>query len=614
MPRPILSFAALALILGATVGAKAAEPGGPERLPTLEEAYQIKLHQALTAAIDGGSGAGIARASQEERTALREFYDKRDGKPFWTDGGKLSAAAQSAIGAIEKAGDYALKASDYPVPPASLGAGGQAATAEQLAEAEVRLSLAALHYAHDAHVGRIETVEVGDNIDRGSTPPNPVKVLEGLGAAPDAAKFLIDYNPHHPQFDLLRKKYLELMSGQSVRESAAPVDVPAETGGLRIPGGPRLRPGDQHPQIALLRQRLGTSLPPDATPEDATSYDDVLAVAVRRFQADHNMPDDGVVDARLRHVLNATTTRTTTKAVGALTRGTDAQTAERILVNIQRWRWMREDMGDFYVLDNIPEFLTRVVDHGKVVFTEKIVSGKPDTPTPMFSQDMQYIEFHPFWAVPNSIKEKEILPKLRQGIDVMQAQNLVASYKGQPVDIYNVDWSTTDIKTFDFQQPPGKENVLGVVKFMFPNHFDVYMHDTPSKGLFNQTVRAYSHGCMRVHNPDQFAAVILGHDQGWAKADVDRAIADEQNQQVRLQTHIPVHVAYFTAWVQEDGTLATYGDWYGHDHRLVLALTGQKAELAQEVAALNAKAKFVAPDPGLQDSQPNFLSVLFGGN
>ena len=612
MARPFLALTALALIWSAGPFAFAAEPGAPERLVTAAEAYQIKLHQALSSAIDGGAGA--AHASEDVKAAVKEFYNKREGKPFWTDAGKLTPAAQSAIAAIARAGEFALKPADYPLPPATLGSGGATASAEELANAEIKLSLAALAYAHDAHVGKIAPDVVGNNIDRGSTPPSPEKVMEGLGKAEDAGKYLIGFNPHHPQFELLRKKYLEMISGKPVPENVAAADAPAEASPIRIPAGPRLHPGDQHPQVALLRQRLNSPLPPDATEGDKTSYDDVLAEAVRKFQSDHNLPDDGVVDVKLRRALNGTVTRTRIQTVGKIARGTDTQAVDRILVNLQRWRWMREDMGDFYVFDNVPEFLTRVVDHGKVIFTEKIVVGKPDTMTPTFSQDMQYVEFHPFWAVPNSIKEKEILPKLRAGYDIMQAQNLVATYRGQPVDVYNVDWSTQDIKAFDFHQPPSKENVLGVVKFMFPNHFDVYMHDTPSKGLFNQTVRAYSHGCMRVHNPDQFAAVILGHDQGWGPSDVQRAIANGQNQQVRLQTHIPVHVAYFTAWVQEDGSLSTFGDWYGHDRRLELALTGQTALLAQEVAIANAKANAVAPDPGLQDSAPNFLSLLFGGN
>ena len=610
MQRHILPLAAAAFLLGAGLATQAAEPGAPDRLPTMQEAYAIKLHQALAAAIGGGHGAG--RVNEDERGALQAFYDKRDGKPFWTDGAKLTPGAQSAISAIARAGDYALKSADYPVPAASLG-GGAPAGAEELANAEVQLSVAALRYAHDSHVGRVVPEEVGNNIDRGSTPPSPLKVLEGLAQAGDAGKYLIDFNPHHPQFELLRKKYLELKSGKPVQTAVAMPSVPDATA-LRIPAGPRLHPGDSHPQIALLRQRLGSPLPPDAAAEDATSYDDVLAVAVRKFQSDHNLPDDGIVDVRLRRLLNSTVARNISQPTAKQPPGSSPQEIDRILVNIQRWRWMREDMGDYYVFDNVPEFLTRVVDHGKVIFTEKIVVGKPDTATPTFSQDMQTIEFHPFWNVPNSIKEKEILPKLREGSDIMQVQNLQATYNGRPVDVNSIDWSTTDIKNFAFQQPPSKENVLGVVKFLFPNHFDVYMHDTPSKGLFSQTVRAYSHGCMRVQNPDQFAAVLLAHDQGWSNADVERAIANNQNQQVRLQTHIPVHVAYFTAWVQEDGSLATFGDWYGHDRRLELALTGQTALLAREVAIANAKANAVAPDPGLSDSAPNFLSLLFGGN
>ena len=610
-----------AVLLAGAVVAHAAEPGGPERLPNQQEVAQIKLHQALVAAIDNGGG-------EDERAALRDFYDGRNGQPFWTSGGGLSTAALSVIAVIDKAGDYALKASDYPVPAASLGKSGTPVPPDQLADAEIKLSLASLHFAHDAHVGRIQPEQVSNLIDRGSTPPAPKKVLEGLAKAADAGKFLVSYNPQHTQFELLRKKYLELTGGHPPQPTPDTADatqnsdlavaadgVSAADGPvIRIPRGPRLHPGDTHPQIALIRQRLGSLLPPDAQPEDNNSYDDVLVETVRKFQARNNLPDDGVIDKALRTALNATVPKTKMAAIKKPSRtdvGSNSQQVERILVNMQRWRWMREDMGDFYVFDNVPEFLTRVVDKGKVVFTEKIVSGKPDTPTPTFSQDMQTVEFHPYWNVPNSIKENEILPKLRAGSDIMQVQNLVASYNGQPVDVYSVDWNTTDIKNFAFQQPPGKENVLGVVKFVFPNHFDVYMHDTPTKTLFNQTVRAYSHGCMRVHNPDQFAAVLLAHDQGWSPADVARAIANGQNQPVRLLTRIPVHVAYFTAWVQDDGTLSTFGDWYGHDRRMALALNGKTELLAQEVAVANRKAKAAAPDPGLNDNV-DLLTLLFG--
>ena len=619
MLRLVLVSGAAALMLTAAV---AAEPGGPDRLPNQQEVYQIKLRQALSAAIDGG-GASVGRLGDDERAALQEFYAGRNGKAFWTDGGSLSLAALSAVAVIGKAGDYGLKTADYPVPSSALGKGATPATPDQIAGAEIQLSQAVLHYAHDAHVGRILPEQVSSIIDRGSTPPSPKKVFEGLAKAEDAGKYLVRFNPQHPQFELLRKKYLELTGGhapQTAADLADTADTPetaaaVDTGGVRIPKGPRLRPGDVHPQIALIRKRLGSFLPPDASPDDNNSYDDVLVETVRKFQAQNSLPDDGVIDRALRRALNdqagPKVTKASLKKAPKQEPGADSQQVERILVNMQRWRWMREDMGKFYVLDNVPEFLTRVIDNGKVIFTEKIVTGKPDTPTPTFSQDMQTIEFHPFWNVPNSIKENEILPKLQRGSDIMEVQNLRAFYNGQPVDVYNVDWSTTNIKNFQFQQPPGKENVLGVVKFLFPNHFDVYMHDTPTKKLFDQTVRAYSHGCMRVHNPDQFAAVLLGHDQGWSPADVARAIETGGNQGVRLQTPIPVHVAYFTSWVQDDGTLSTYGDWYGHDRRMALALNGKTELLAREVAIANTKAKAAAPDPGLNDNV-DLLTLLFG--
>ncbi len=607
---------ALAVGLMAISSAGAAEPGGPDRLPNQQEVFQIKFNQALSGAIDGG-GASAKSVTDVERVALKEFYADRNGKPFWIVDGKLTKSAESVIATIGSAGDYALNPADYRLPAASIGS---EPTPDQLAQTEVKLSIASLDYAHDAHVGRVLPEQVSNIIDRGSTPPSPKSVLTELAKSTDAGASLLTYHPKHPQFEKLRKIYLALKGGKApepamvaepaVDDSTASIDKTA----VIIPRGPALQPGDRHPQIAMLRERLGAALPSDASAEDQTSYDDVLAVAVRRFQVSHNLPDDGVITRDVRKALNRTVKRKTTIAkldVAAPKAEAASAALDRVTVNLQRWRWMREDMGQFYILDNVPEFLTRVVEDGKIIFTEKIVTGKTDTPTPSFSQDMQFIEFNPVWNVPNSIKTGEILPKLQRGSDVMEAQNLRAFYKGQPVDVYNVDWSSTDIKTFDFQQPPGGGNVLGVVKFMFPNRHDVYMHDTPSKTLFDKTVRTFSHGCMRVHNPQEFARILLEHDQGWGQSDIERAVAGG-NQQVRLQKPIPVHVAYFTAWVQDDGSLSTFGDWYGHDRRLALALNGKMDLLAQEVEIANRKPK-AAPDPGLQDSAPNFLQQLFGG-
>ncbi len=303
---------ALALLLAASSPSLAAEPGGPERLPSQQEVFQIKFRQALVRSIEGEVG-GVRKISPEDRKALKDFYLDRDGQPIWIDNGRLSTSAQSAIATIGAAGDYALNPADYPLPASTIGSD---ATPDQLAQTEIELSLASLDYANDAHVGRINPEQVSNNIDRGSTPPNPKKVLEELAKSPDAGAALLGYHPKHPQFELLRKKYLELKAGKTPQTAAA---VPAaeaddataslDTAAVVIPRGPALQPGDRHPQVALIRQRLGAFLAPDSSAQDQASYDDVLAVAVRKFQIANALPDDGVITRDVRRALNKTAAR-----------------------------------------------------------------------------------------------------------------------------------------------------------------------------------------------------------------------------------------------------------------------------------------------------------------
>ncbi|ODA67511.1 murein L,D-transpeptidase [Methyloligella halotolerans] len=255
-----------------------------------------------------------------------------------------------------------------------------------------------------------------------------------------------------------------------------------------------------------------------------------------------------------------------------------------ILVNMERWRWLPNYLGDYYVRVNIPEFKLRVVEDRKVIHSAKAVVGKPGTATPVFSDEMETIVFQPSWHVPNSIKTGEIRPYIRRAsggwfsaptgwdTSVIERHNLRVSYKGREVNPQSIPWDQVDVRTIAFRQPPGPDNVLGVVKFLFPNKHDVYMHDTPQRYLFNNTVRAESHGCMRIQNPDQLAAVLLGHDQNWTKGRVDSMIRTGHDSGVALKRHIPVYITYFTAWAGPDGSIKRYGDIYGHDRRMESAL------------------------------------------
>jgi murein L,D-transpeptidase YcbB/YkuD len=261
---------------------------------------------------------------------------------------------------------------------------------------------------------------------------------------------------------------------------------------------------------------------------------------------------------------------------------TNAQLERKLLANMEMWRWMPLDLGADHVINNIPEYTTRVVRGGKVVWSERIIVGKPETPTPIFSDQMELVVFKPFWNVPESIKWKELQPQLQRNPGALAKVGLRASFNGREVDPATVDWNQTDLRAFHVFQSPGASNALGQVKFLFPNKHDVYMHDTPTKPLFNNPVRAYSHGCMRVRDPLAFAEQLLGPDKGMNRAQVQQlAERGPDNNEIRLSSRLPVHVVYFTTKVEDDGTLKTFPDVYSHEQKIHLGLEG-KAHLIQQ--------------------------------
>ena len=270
----------------------------------------------------------------------------------------------------------------------------------------------------------------------------------------------------------------------------------------------------------------------------------------------------------------------------------EAPSARRLLVNMEQWRWMPESLGDFYVWVNVPEFLIRVVKGDKIVHTERVVVGKGDTQTPIFSDEMEQVIFHPFWGIPDSIKQADILPTLLRGsTKMMERYNLRIQSGGKDIEPLSVDWTQTDIRKFHVYQPPGDTNLLGVVKFRFPNKHDVYMHDTPQKHLFNATVRAYSHGCMRVRDPQKLAELLLAEDQGWPAGRVATVVSSNQpNNQINLKRKIATHMTYFTVWVEDDGKLKTFADIYNHESKIALGLEGKAHLIPREKGPVQADA------------------------
>ena len=338
-----------------------------------------------------------------------------------------------------------------------------------------------------------------------------------------------------------------------------------------------------------------------------------------------------VVDGYLRGLHPSHDQFTRLQRALAAARGGPANDMRRITANMERWRWMPDDLGSFYVWDSVPEQMARVIDKGKVVLAERIVVGRPNTPTPIFSADMQFIIFHPSWGVPSGMKVQELWPMLRNtgggwfssnplASAVLNRHGLQVTRGGQPVNPDAVDWSKVDIRGFDFVQPPGPTNVLGIVKFRFPNKHDVYMHDTPERHLFGDAVRAFSHGCMRVQNPIRLAEVLLAYDKGWSTSEVQGYV--KRGGQIRLTTPIPVHVTYFTVVVDDEGKVQHFADIYGLDDRVASALEGAPTSfMPKGGAAANSRGE--KPRPGTpaksrprQHTAPpssyNPLAAIFG--
>ena len=260
---------------------------------------------------------------------------------------------------------------------------------------------------------------------------------------------------------------------------------------------------------------------------------------------------------------------------------------QRLIVNMERWRWMPADLGSYYVWNNVPSFVTRVMKGGKSIYVEKVIVGQPKYATPLFSANMRSIEFNPDWTVPDTIKFEDLAPRLRQGsadgtrdISILTSNKLSVSYQGKPVDAAAVDWNRANIGKYTFTQEPGPDNVLGVLKFNFPNRHAIYMHDTIQPELFSETERSLSHGCIRVRQPDRLAALLLAEDKGWSPQQVKDLLAKGKNSGVTLSRPVPVHLTYFTAVVDAQGKLQTFADIYDLDKKMAYALFGKSDALS----------------------------------
>jgi len=511
----------------------------------------------------------VSGLDKDDIAALTAFYANRSA-PLLAAANGWTVTGDAVTAELARADDWGLSAKAYAAArPASAGP-------EAIAEAEIALAAATLKYARHASGGRVDPSTLSRYNDLRGTFAEPQDVLVGLAATGKPSGFLVSLHPQHAQYQKLHLALVKLRhGGPPAPEAAQPVLPPFPA------NGPVLKAGSAHKDVAVIRTRLAV-----AGVASSETYDDAVAAAVKAFQAANGLKSTGSVNKETRAALAGAEPRKRTAE--------PARDIERIAINMERWRWMPRDLGQFHILNNVPEFATRVVKNGQSIYQERIIVGKTNTPTPVFSANMQFVIFHPEWGVPDSIKVKEIWPSLRRksgddffgfgGSDtrILQRHNMRVAYNGQVVDASKIDWSTADPRRYSFIQSAGSSNVLGVVKFRYPNRHDVYMHDTPERSLFQNAVRSYSHGCVRVNNPRRLAEVILAEAEspGWTPERVGAAIAGKGTQDIKIDRPFPVHTVYLTARVDEaTGKLETFSDLYGQDVKLTAAMSGKPVSL-----------------------------------
>ena len=496
-------------------------------------------------ALAGGLISAFAQAlsaAASDDAALAGFYRDRNYAPLWT-GPADAARRHSLMTAFEGAAAHGLPVARYDA--AGLRGLFMAVQTEgDLGRLELVMSRAYLAYAGDLSSGALTPSDVAAGIKHVVARPDPARLLAAVEGAFD--RFLAGLAPTAPEYARLMKEKFALEA------------VIASGGyGARI-AAEALGAGDSGAAVVQLRDRLIRLGYLERSFSEG--YDAELAEAVQRFQLDHGLGADGQTD---------------TRTVTALNIEAD-QRLQSVVVAMERLRWMgNAPRGERHIWVNLPDFVVRVVDGGKVTFRSRVVIGKvgADTESPEFSEVMEFMVVNPTWSVPRSITVKEYLPMMQRNANA-QGQLQVIDRAGRVVPRSAINFAAYNRHNFPFalRQPPSDGNALGKVKFMFPNQYNIYLHDTPSKSLFAKEVRAFSHGCIRVAAPFDLAYTLLAPQSDDPKGLFKSYLTGGREQVLAIAAPVPVHLVYFTAWPTEQGRIGYLADVYGRDAAIYAAL------------------------------------------
>ncbi|MFO1176362.1 MAG: L,D-transpeptidase family protein [Paracoccaceae bacterium] len=519
----------------------------PTRLAARASAIALLLTAGLAhpaAAQDAASvfAAVVADASASD-AAISGFYQTHAYATLWTGAGDGPRRA-ALFAAFDRVGDHGLPAARYDA--AGLKARfGKVTTEAQRARLEVAITRAFLTYAADVQTGFLTPATIDEGIVRTVPKRDPRATLDAF-AASDPAAFIAGLPPQAPEYAELQRARLSLIEAEAEGGWGPKIDAR------------KLKPGDEGEAVVELRDRLVAE--GYLTASVTGRFDDQIQAAVQKFQGDNGLTADGVAGEG---------------TIAELNRDPDDR-LKSVLVAMERMRWMNgTPLGERHVWVNLPDFTAKIVDDGKVTFQTVTVVGmnQPDRRSPEFSDQMEFMVINPKWSVPRSITVKEYLPMLQK--NPMAARQLkIVDRQGRLVDRTQVDFTQFTEANFPFSmsQDPSEANALGLVKFMFPNPWNIYLHDTPQKPLFKKEVRAFSHGCIRLGEPFGFAYTLLARQTDNPEQLFKSHLTTRRETVLPLSQPVPVHLVYFTAWPDAEGHIDYRRDVYGRDARIFQAM------------------------------------------
>ena len=475
---------------------------------------------------------------------IAAFYRERAFQPFWTADDEAGRDRRAELlRALQNAASHGLPAARYDV-SALIARLRAVQTSRDRALAEVEVSRLFLQYARDIQTGVLTPQRIDSRIVREISYRDRKETLAGL-AASRAAPFFRALPPRSMEYNALLKE--KVLMEQLLAVGGWGPRVPASA----------LKPGDRGEAVIALRNRLirMSYLPRSNAP----TYDAPMTEAVRQFQVDHGLNADGVAGPATMAQINVNV----------------AERLQSVLVALERERWFNTERGKRHILVNIPDFTAKIIDDGKVTFETRSVVGaaRDDRPTPEFSDMMEHMVINPTWFVPRSIVTQEYLPQLRRNPNATR-HLVITDRRGRQVNRNAVNFAAYSAQNFPFsmRQPPSQSNALGLVKFMFPNKYNIYLHDTPAKDLFARDARAFSHGCVRLAEPFEFAYALLAAQTDDPQGEFHRVLRTGKETKVNLETPVPVHIIYRTAVTNAHGHTEYRADVYGRDARIWRAL------------------------------------------